>query len=409
MKQNRLIMMIAAALLPLMTLGASELTPKNVTVGMGALGERGFVHPLRFVNISFSDRVKVSDCAVSMVYGDETLLFATGFEVNNYEGADWKEGIVTIWFDETLLPLDRDYKFSLNAGAVESENDSEAKSPEVEVVFNVPADLGEHHCDIEPNSVVASARSIWVYWGYETDPVGEPEWTLYREDVEVEKYPAHVGWDWDLGQAYVDFGSEMTFDRDVHYSLVLPAGSVSSCYRADIVNREVRIDFVGGYEPAPEPPLTYDWCSIYVDHPDGQLDKVWFRYSRPVSVAEGGKVLLYQTDPEILVAEADAFVDTSINCFCVCADFQGFPLEPMQGYCFVIPEGTVIAEDGSGAVNPRQTSGFSGTSGIESVETRDEKISLDSEAPLYDIYGRRVTTPQPGSVYIRNGRKFVAR
>ena len=28
-------------------------------------------------------------------------------------------------------------------------------------------------------------------------------------------------------------------------------------------------------------------------------------------------------------------------------------------------------------------------------------------APVYDLFGRRVTHPQPGSVYIRNGRKFV--
>lgn len=403
MKKNRLIMMIAA-LLPLMTLGAAELTPKNVTVSMNALGGRGFVHPLKFVNVSFDDRVKISESAFSMVYGDDVTVYATGFEVNNYEGKDWKEGIVTVWFDETLLPLDSEYRFCVSAGSVVSENDPESCNPEIKVDFNVPADLGEYHCDIEPNSVVASARSIWVYWGYETDPVGEPEWTLYRNGTEVGRYPAHVGWDWDLGQAYVDFGKEMTFDRDVRYTLVLPAGSVSSCYRSDIVNREVRIEFVGGYEPAPEPPLTYDWCSIYVDHPDGQIDKVWFRYSRPISVAEGGKVLLYEHDPYILVAEADAFVDTSINCFNLCADFKGFPLKPMKGYCFVIPEGTVMAEDGSGAVNLRQSSEFGDTSGVDSVG-----IDTEEDAPLYDVYGRRVETPQPGSVYIRNGRKFIAR
>ena len=26
---------------------------------------------------------------------------------------------------------------------------------------------------------------------------------------------------------------------------------------------------------------------------------------------------------------------------------------------------------------------------------------------VYDLYGRKVTTLKPGSIYIRNGRKFV--
>ena len=50
---------------------------------------------------------------------------------------------------------------------------------------------------------------MWIYWGTETDPVGEPEFTLYRNGQEIRKVPARVAWDWNLGQAYADFGSNV--------------------------------------------------------------------------------------------------------------------------------------------------------------------------------------------------------
>ncbi|MDE6231382.1 MAG: hypothetical protein K2M37_07160 [Muribaculaceae bacterium] len=34
-------------------------------------------------------------------------------------------------------------------------------------------------------------------------------------------------------------------------------------------------------------------------------------------------------------------------------------------------------------------------------------VSQTNEGPVYDLFGREIADPQPGSVYIRNGRKFV--
>ncbi len=36
-------------------------------------------------------------------------------------------------------------------------------------------------------------------------------------------------------------------------------------------------------------------------------------------------------------------------------------------------------------------------------------VDNDPEGPIYDTMGRRVETPQPGRLYIRNGRKFMAK
>ncbi|MDE7412888.1 MAG: hypothetical protein K2N05_03730 [Muribaculaceae bacterium] len=45
-----------------------------------------------------------------------------------------------------------------------------------------------------------------------------------------------------------------------------------------------------------------------------------------------------------------------------------------------------------------------GLSGVNSL-----KINIDTPDIIFDLHGRRVTNPQPGSVYIRGGKKFVAK
>lgn len=46
---------------------------------------------------------------------------------------------------------------------------------------------------------------------------------------------------------------------------------------------------------------------------------------------------------------------------------------------------------------------FNPVSGIENVAVDAE----DPDAPMYDLYGRRITNPAPGTIYIRNGKKYV--
>ena len=154
--------------------------------------------------------------------------------------------------------LFRSYVLVVAPGSIAKETDSSVVNDVIKIPFNVPATLGEIHSDIP--AVVSTAKSLCIYWGTETDPVGEPEFTLYRNGQEIRKVPARVAWDWNLGQAYADFGSNVNFENGVKYRLTFPAGSVSSCYRDDIVNEEVVIDFTGGYTE-PVKPLMYVWCS----------------------------------------------------------------------------------------------------------------------------------------------------
>ena len=43
-------------------------------------------------------------------------------------------------------------------------------------------------------------------------------------------------------------------------------------------------------------------------------------------------------------------------------------------------------------------------SGIESIDLSDSRSADDA---IYDLQGIRVTRPQAGNVYIRNGKKFI--
>lgn len=49
--------------------------------------------------------------------------------------------------------------------------------------------------------------------------------------------------------------------------------------------------------------------------------------------------------------------------------------------------------------------GFKGYSGINGISAETPELSTD--APIYDLHGRHISNPLPGTVYIRNGRKYV--
>lgn len=396
MKHSILITMaLAAATLPAM--GADALIPEQCSVG-----DRPFVYPLEYIEFTFDGEIALGDHPSAMISG-EKWISATSFEVSNYKGQKRTQGTLIIWFEKQNLPLGHDYELCVLPGTVNLAADPSTANDKIKVNFSVPADLGQHRFDYEQNAVIESARHIWVYWGYETEPYNNPVFRLYHDDDLIGVYPAHVGWDWNLGQAYADFGGEMRFERDEHYSLVLPAVSVRSCYRDDLFNREARLDFIGGAEPVEPDPLRYTWCSILSEHPS-VYNLIWFKYDTPVQVTEGGKIQLYDIDRNVLVAEADAWVDTSVNCFRVNADFGGYRLEDGVGYSLVVPAGTVYSEESDGTViyNKRQALDTTGSTGVETLTDGSRQT-----ARLYDLNGNRVTNPIRGTIYIRDGNKIV--
>ena len=103
------------------------------------------------------------------------------------------------------------------------------------------------------------------------------------------------------------------------------------------------------------------------------------------------------------MTEADAYLDTRVNCWAVSADFGGFRMLPETGYTFVIPEGAVVADDGDTVVNARTEIPLNEKAAIRDIQTDVN----DCEAPLYDLLGREISNPQPGTIYVRDGKKIL--
>lgn len=392
---------IVSCVLPLSA--ASPLLPESCTDG-----NRPFTRPLNEIGFFFDGAIKLLDGATAVVKCDgETMATAARMEVTNYTSSKSTQGALAIFFDGQLLPKGKDYTISVAPGSIALEADGTANAG-FSQSFSIPENLGPAHFDVEDGVTIAKTSRYGgglytCYWGIETEAVGEPSFILYREGVAVRELPAHVTWDWDLGQAYPNIEEEMCFEKGVHYSLVLPAGSAHAMYRDDIVNEEVVLNFIGGYEET-VPTLNYVWCSLFTDHSD-VLNVVTFTYDRPVRVAEGAKLQLWETNNNTLVKEADAYLDIQANCWLVSADFGGFQMQPETGYTFVIPEGAVIAENGDPVVNPRNAIALNGSSGIENIPVENK----DCDGPIYDLSGRKVSVLQPGTIYIQSGKKILVK
>lgn len=392
---------IVSCVLPMTA--ASPLLPESCTDG-----DRLFTRPLDEIGFYFDGGIKLLDGAKAVVIcGGETVSTATRMEVSNYTSTKRTQGALAIFFDGQILPKGKEYTLQVAAASIASETDG-TKNTEFTQSFSVPENLGPAHFHVEDGVTIAKTSRYGgglypCYWGIETKAAGEPSFILYREGVAVREFPAYVTWDWDLGQAYPEIEEEMCFEKGVHYSLVLPAGSAHAMYRDDIVNDEVVFNFIGGYEET-VPPLNYVWCSLFTDHSD-VLNIVTFTYDRPVRVAEDAKLQLWETVNNTLVKEADAYLDTQVNCWAVSADFGGFQMQPETGYTFVIPEGAVIAEKGNPVVNPRHAIALNGSSGLENISAENK----DCDAPIYDLFGRKVRVLHPGTIYIQSGKKILVK
>ena len=211
MKKDLLICIIGLCMLaiPAYADGDETLTPSKCSIENKLVYE-----PINEVYITFASHIGIAkDAKATITCNGNTM--ATGV-IGSYTYKE--EGIATIAFDKIVLPKGKAYKLEIPAGAI---------------YLN--------------GSVVVTERSIWFYYKTETEPIGNPTMTLYREGVPVRTLKAHVGWDWGLGQVYADFGKEMNFEKGVHFSLVLPEGSLSPRFRTDITNEEAKVDFIGGY------------------------------------------------------------------------------------------------------------------------------------------------------------------
>jgi len=385
---------------------ATEIEASLRPVSTSPSAQRHFVAPLEEVGFVFDRCIKLfDDASVTIKCGDEVVATSVNLDIDNYDGELGKQGTLIARFDKQNLPKGKTYTICLSKGSVgwvECYNNIQIVNMAFSYDVEVPENLGTprtNHVDDSPVSD-SGEGALCLYYGYEIAPVGTPEFLLYKSGELIDRIPANVSWDWDLGHVYPQFPENRNFEFGVRYSLVLPAGSVSALYRGDIVNEEYALNFIG-YYTEPDAPFSYKWCSLYTDHSD-VLNVVSFTYGSPVGISEDAVIELYEGDCETLVKAVPAYLDTDVNCWLVCCDFGGFKMTSEKGYTVVIPDGAVYLQQ---FPDIKATGGefyISASAGITDITVQGQ-----DNAPIYDMMGRVVKNPIPGSIYIKNGTKFI--
>lgn len=405
---KKIIFTLVSAALALPSVGyASGLIPEQCSIG-----DRAVSYPVEEMFFTFDGAVAVSENSIATIYlGKEAV--ATGvLSASNYVGKKRTQGCAIIKFDPSLLlPKGKTYSLVVPEGMIFMEGNPSVSNDRLSEEFKVPENLGPVHFDVKDGVTIDRTTRCGglptFLWGIETKPVGEPSFILYREGVPVREIPARVAWDWDLGQAHPQTEEGMRFEKGVHYSLVLPAGSAHAMYRDDIVNEEAVFNFVGGYEE-PVPPIDFVWCSMYTDHPDGTLGIVKFYYKDPVALSANTVVQLYIGEENRVVKEAVPTLSEEENeygRYVMTVDFEDTPLEPMKGYSIVIPEGTLVRTSGDPVINGRNEVSVGDASGVTDILSTDP----DNHPVTYSIEGHIITAPQKGNIYIQNGKKLILR
>lgn len=237
---------LAAALTPTAgrAQGGDVLVPEQNVVGLHALPHR--VHyPIEKAGFSFEAPVTVSEGATLYIMRGDEVLAESPLVEENYKTQGWANA----YFGEGLtLPKGRTYRMVVKAGAIALKDRPDVTNSDLSVDFDVPGTVEPAIHDVAEGEAVEWLDHLTFYYYIETKELGPTEVTLYREGEAVATYPAYTTWDWDLGQTHVHFDERLYFDKGVNYTFVLPAGCVSSKYRDDIVNEEIRINFVGAYE-----------------------------------------------------------------------------------------------------------------------------------------------------------------
>lgn len=369
--------------------------------------ETPFIYPLEEIGVKFDHPIKLMDDTcdpITVKYNGVVVAEATTLEIINYDVNRYVEGVLNVHFNKQNLPKGKSYEICIPEGIVgwnDITDGTQIVNAAASTEFSVPSSLGPTQGTQDGEYIRDSKHSIVVFWDYETKAVGEAKFELYRENEKVAELPASVvGWDWNLGQASPEFDEYMTFDKDINYKLVLPAGCVSSVYRDDITNDEVVINFIGAYTD-PSLPFSYSWCSLFTDH-SHILGEVSFTFDRPIEITPEAKIQLFEIYPsEQLIMEVTPWINTDSNCWNLMCDFGGYHRNEEWGFTIVIPEGAVISADGQN-IKCARSEFRNDSAGLDDA-------SINEEFPMtyYNLQGFKVVNPKKGNIYILNGKKMI--
>ena len=366
MKQLKLLQTCALSMFMMLTAHTAtaqgSLTPEQCTIGTDG---RPVCHPIIDIGFSFDGKITAKGGAKGYITCNGDTVAEKAITIDNGRRQGWAYMI----FDEPLiLPKGQDYTVTVPAGTLALESDPAVTNDELRSDFNIPASLPIAENSITDGSTVEKVALVTFFYKVETKALAtNPLAMLYRNTnghwIKARTYPVNVTYDWDLGQAYVDFGQEMRFEKGVEYRIVIPEGTISALRRDDIVNEEASITFTGGYTE-PLPTVDFTWCNLFGMHDFSKIYDVKFYYDIPITATPGMLVSLCRPDDGEMIAGVEPTVSTEEGKWVLTAGFGGLDMSAYDGFTVVIPEGLVVSAEGDVVVNKRSATQIGGTTGI---------------------------------------------
>ena len=362
-------------------------TDKLLPVG-NSIENRLVYEPIEVVYLEFSVAIAISDGAKATITCDGERMAEGVITMGDARG----QRQAAILFDKTILPKGKSYKLEVPAGAIYTRDQPTIVMDRYVTPFTVPEYITTRGCSIQEGEIVGYTKSISFYYDTETEPLGTPMATLYREGVPIQSVAVYITWDWDLGQMHAHFDKYVDFEEGVHYTFTLPEGSMTPRFRTDITNAESSVHFIGGAAtppaevPNPIPPLSFVKCSLYDwTTPQEVINEVYFYYDEPIKLSDDPKIQLFDGSDKSLIKEVIPTWMREDDWWIVACDFGGVRI-PDEGAMLIITEGSVLRAGDNKGQNDKNT--------IQITPTPQSTDQVEANNP--SIYGHN------GQIIINN-------
>lgn len=376
-------------------------TDKLLPVG-NSIENRLVYEPIEVVYLDFSVAIAISDGAKATITCDGERMAEGVITMGDARG----QRQAAILFDKTILPKGKSYKLEVPAGAIYSRYQPTIVMDNYVTPFTVPEYITTRECSIQEGDTVGYTNSISFYYDTETEPLGTPIGTLYREGVPIKSVAVNISWDWDLGQMHANFEKYVDFEEGVHYTFTLPEGSMTPRFRTDITNAESSVNFIGGAATPPAegpdliPPLEFVKCSLYDwTTPSEVINEVYFYYNEPIKLSDDPKIQLFDGSDKSLIKEVIPTLTHEDDWWIVACDFGGVRL-PEDGAMLIISEGSVLRAGDKKGQNSKITIRVTPTpQSTDQVEANNPSIYGHNGQIIID----KAPIGEPVSVYAVDG------
>ena len=336
---------------------ASQITPYKYYICGDLKPQVIYYNSLRNVFFYFSEHVSVLKDAKAYLLCEGKIFAESDIQTVD----DGENGIAKIPFPvSVILPKGKSYTIRIPAGSFYSKGNEENVMDEISVNFRVPDKITDYNSmldngDNEDGSphcypLVSEDKFCFYYPTEIENATADVKMYLYREGKLIMSFPVTSNNDYNIGTAWAHFGRYLNFEKNVHYTFLLPEGFVRATHHNEIFNVESRCDNLGEYDntfrPILHSALRIPSASLT------SLGTVLIDYDTPVQLAPEAKLQLVDAGGSVL-KEAVATLSDDGGVYTVEADFGSYALDTQRDYSVCIPEATVVGTSSDITVNQR--------------------------------------------------------